>query len=189
MRLIVGLGNPETKYQNTYHNLGFSAIEKIAEKLGVSFGKTKCQADICEFGLGKSKVILAKPLTYMNLSGKAVRELADFYKISLEDILIIYDDVDMDKGLIRIRENGSAGTHNGMKSIIGELGTCSFSRLRIGFKPDPDNKIPLIDLVLSKIKDKDIELISKGIEKAVDAGVCFAKGEGIQSIMQKYNGK
>ena len=127
MKLIVGLGNPDDKYKNTFHNLGFMSVDKVADKLGFSFTKTKCRALIAEGNVNGEKIILAKPLTYMNLSGESVRELVSFYKISTADTVVIYDDYDLLKGVIRIRENGSAGTHNGMRNIIQELGRCDLS--------------------------------------------------------------
>ena len=189
MKLIVGLGNPEEKYNNTFHNLGFNSVNKTAKLLGVEFNKTKCKALIAETKLNGEKVILAKPLTYMNLSGESVRELVSFYKIDLKDVIVIFDDYDIDKGVIRIRESGSAGTHNGMRNILLNLNSGNFSRIRVGFKPNYDTKIPLIDYVLSGIKEEDKSIMDKAIGVASDAGVAFAKGEEIQKIMQKFNGK
>jgi PTH1 family peptidyl-tRNA hydrolase len=188
MKLIVGLGNPDDKYQNTFHNLGFMAVDAMAETLGVNFNKTKCRALVAETKIASEKVILAKPQTYMNLSGESLRELVSFYKIDLKDVLVIYDDFDLNKGFIRIRENGSAGTHNGMRSIVENIGS-DFPRIRIGFKPEGQLQIPLINLVLSGIKKEDQELFSKAVRVASNAGVDFAKCVSIQNIMQKYNGK
>lgn len=189
MKLIVGLGNPDAQYKNTYHNLGFMAVEKTADLLGAAFSKTKCRAELAEIKIGNEKIILAKPLTYMNLSGESVRELISFYKISLKDVLIIYDDFDIERGTIRIRENGSAGTHNGMRNIISELGTGEFSRIRVGFKPVGEFKIPLINFVLSGISEELKPLFAKAIDVAANAASDFAKGVSIQNVMQKYNGK
>lgn len=189
MKLIVGLGNPDDKYKNTFHNLGFMSVDKAAEKLGVQFIKTKCRAKIAEIKLGAEKVILAKPLTYMNLSGESVRELVSFFKIDLKDLLVIYDDYDLFKGAIRIREAGSAGTHNGMRNILKELGCGNFARLRIGFKPKEEMQIPLINYVLSGISEEDKPIFDKATEIASKAAVDFAKGAAIQNVMQNYNGK
>ncbi len=188
MKLIVGLGNPDKEYLNTFHNLGFMAVDKACEKLSLAFNKTKCRAMLAETKIGQEKVIFAKPQTYMNLSGESVRELTSFYKIALEDLLVVYDDYDMPKGCLRLRENGSAGTHNGMRNIIKELGSGEFARLRIGFKPDSDCKMPLLNLVLSGIKAEDKPIFDKAIEQASLAIVDFAKGESFQKIMQKHNG-
>jgi PTH1 family peptidyl-tRNA hydrolase len=125
----------------------------------------------------------------MNLSGESVREILSFYKISFSDLLVIYDDYDLVKGEIRIRQNGSSGTHNGMRNIVKEIGTVDFSRIRIGFKPEEENKIPLINYVLSGIKQEDKPLFEKAIESAGNAAALFAKGEKLDLIMQKYNGK
>lgn len=189
MKLIVGLGNPDDKYKNTFHNLGFMCVDKAAQILGVSFSKTQCRALVASLNVGGEKVIIAKPQTYMNLSGESVRELLSFYKIDLRDLIVIYDDFDLYKGMIRIRENGSAGTHNGMRNIIALIGSGEFSRVRIGFKPEGEFNIPLINYVLSGISKEDKPLFDKVIDTAANAAVAFAKGEDIQSVMQKYNGK
>ncbi len=189
MKLIVGLGNPDDKYKNTFHNLGFMAVDGVAKSLGVEFTKQKCRAMIAELKVNSEKVILAKPQTYMNLSGESVRELTSFYKIDLNDMLVIYDDVDIEKGLVRIREKGSAGTHNGMRNIILNTGSGEFARVRIGFKPESDSRVPLIDYVLSGIKESEREIMNSAINIATKAGVAFAQGEDIQKIMQKFNGK
>ena len=186
MKLIVGLGNPDEKYKNTYHNLGFMVVDKVAEKLGLEFNKNKCSALISESKIGREKIILAKPLTYMNLSGKSVNELISFYKIPLADVMVVYDDFDLPKGAIRIREKGSAGTHNGMRNIV-ELCGSDFPRVRVGFAPTGDFKIPLINYVLSGITEEDKSLFEKAIEFASLAGVDFANGKPIQAIMQLYN--
>ncbi len=189
MKLIVGLGNPTAEYKNTYHNLGFMCVEKVADLLGVEFSKTKCRAEITECKIGSEKVILAKPQTYMNLSGQSVRELMTFYKIPAKDLLVIYDDFDLFKGFVRIREKGSAGTHNGMRNIIAEIGTGDFPRVRVGFKPTDGKPITLLNYVLSGIALEDKPVYEKAITVAGEAGTAFAKGENIQDIMQKYNGK
>lgn len=189
MKLIVGLGNPDKEYKNTFHNLGFMSVEKCAEILGMEFSKEKCKALVAEKLINGEKIILAKPLTYMNLSGESVREILSFYKIPLADLMVIYDDFDLYKGEVRIRDNGSAGTHNGMRNIIKELGSQAFSRVRVGFKPIEECKIPLIDLVLSGIKAEDKETFDKATTIAGKAGADFANGVAIDKIMQKYSGK
>ena len=186
MKLVVGLGNPDDKYKNTYHNLGFISVDVAAKKADAEFKKEKCHALLAETKINGEKVIFAKPLTYMNLSGESVRELLTFYKIDVKDLIVIYDDFDLPEGDIRIRESGSAGTHNGMRNIIAMIGRTDFARIRVGFKPSGDNKIPLLDYVLSKIKNE--ELFSKVTERAGFAAFDFASGKSVQSIMQKYNG-
>ena len=189
MKLIVGLGNPDDKYKNTFHNLGFMTVDALANKLNVSFNKNKCRALIAEYKTGAQKVIIAKPLTYMNLSGESVRELLSFYKISVSDCLVIYDDYDLEKGFIRIRESGSAGTHNGMRNIIKEIAQTNFPRVRIGFKQSEDGKIPLLNYVLSGIKPEEKSIFDKAISVAAEAAYEFAEGKKIQDIMQAHNGK
>lgn len=189
MKLIVGLGNPDKKYEKTFHNLGFCCADYVAQKLGAEFSKTKCRALVAETKVGAEKIIIAKPQTYMNLSGESVRELVAFYKIQPSDLIVAYDDVDIEKGEIRIRENGSAGTHNGMRNIIALLGITEFPRVRVGFKPDAGNRVPLIDLVLSGIKEEDKALFDNALQRAGNALKDFAEGKKIQDIMQKYNGK
>lgn len=189
MKLIVGLGNPDKEYENTFHNLGFMCADKVAQSLNAEFKKEKCKAIIAECKTGKNKIIIAKPLTYMNNSGESIRELISFYKIELKDLIVMFDDFDLKKGSLRIRENGSAGTHNGMRSIIKELGSGDFYRLRVGFKPDNENKIPLIDLVLSKIKKEDKELFDNATSLASMAVMDFIDGKDISYLTQKYNGK
>lgn len=141
MYLIVGLGNPEAKYETTFHNMGFLAVGEAAEKLGVKFKKKECEASVAEAFIGGEKVVLARPVTYMNASGRAVKQLVSKYKIPLENLIVVYDDYDLPKGHIRIRASGSAGTHNGMRSIIGELGTGEFARVRVGIR-DEEVDIP-----------------------------------------------
>lgn len=190
MKLIVGLGNPEKKYFNTFHNLGFMCVEGLAKKLNIDFTKEKCRALIAETKIGAEKIILAKPQTYMNLSGESVRELMSFYKIESKDLLVMYDDYDLPKGTIRIRESGSAGTHNGMRNIVKEINDTNFARIRVGFKQLPNEfVIPLIDYVLSGIKDEEKELFLKAIDNASNGALMFIKGESIQNIMAKYSGQ
>ena len=188
MKLIAGLGNPGKNYENTFHNLGFMAVDAVADILGTEFNKEKCRAMVAETRINNEKVILAKPQTFMNLSGESIRLLMDFYKIPLSDFLVIYDDYDLKKGVLRIRESGSAGTHNGMRNIINQLGSGEFARIRIGFNPGPECRIPLIDYVLSKVKDEDKKIMVSAIERAAKAASEFVRGVKIQDVMQKYNG-
>jgi PTH1 family peptidyl-tRNA hydrolase len=164
-------------------------VDKIAEKMGATFSKQKCRAEIAEIRVGSEKVMLAKPQTYMNLSGESVIELVNFYKIEPKDVIVVYDDFDLSKGSIRIRESGSAGTHNGMRNIVALLGNSNFARIRIGFKPEGEFKIPLINYVLSGISEQDKPIYENVLDCASKAGVDFANGKTIQQIMQKYNGK
>ncbi len=186
MYLIVGLGNPEKQYETTFHNMGFLAVGEMADKLGVKFKKKECEASVAEAFLGGEKVILARPLTYMNASGRAVKQLLAKYKAAPENLLVIYDDFDLPKGKLRIRASGSAGTHNGMRSIIGEIGTQGFPRIRIGIN-DPEVHIPVIHYVLANIRKEDYPLFADACSAAADAAIAFARGEGIEHVMSAYN--
>ena len=187
MYLIVGLGNPGTKYAHTRHNVGFDVMEKLSRKLGVSISREKEEALIGECFVGSQKVILAMPQTYMNLSGEAVMRLANWYKIPPENLLVIYDDIDLDPGFIRIRKNGSAGTHNGMRSIVGLLGYENFPRLRVGVGKKREG-YELVDWVLGHYIGEEQEAMDKAFELAADAVVDYIEN-GIESAMCKYNTK
>ena len=186
MYLIVGLGNPDKQYEKTFHNIGYIAVGDAAEKLGAKFKKKECEASIAECFIGGEKVILARPLTYMNNSGRAVKQLMSKYKIAEENLLVIYDDYDLPKGKVRIRANGSAGTHNGMRSIIGETGLTKFPRIRIGIRDEQVN-IPIINYVLSEIRKEDYELFSVACQKTGEACAAFVNGLDIERVMSKYN--
>ena len=186
MYLIVGLGNPEKQYETTFHNLGFIAVGDVAEKLGVKFNKKECEASVAITQVNGAKVILARPLTYMNNSGRAVKQLMSKYKIAEENLLVIYDDYDLPKGKVRIRAGGSAGTHNGMRSVIGETGLKNFPRIRIGIR-DEEVNIPIINYVLAQMRKEDYELFANACAKAGEAAAEFAKGVDIEKIMCKYN--
>ena len=166
MKVIVGLGNPESKYDQTYHNIGFFAIDKLAQKFGVEFKTSKIKSGlVAEAYYHREKVLLVKPTTYMNLSGKCVLELKNKFKLDSKDFYIILDDIDLKKGAYRFRISGSAGTHNGLRNIIALLSTEDIARLRIGI--DRDERMDLATYVLSRI-DKDSKVL---IEKAVDEGI------------------
>ena len=186
MYLIVGLGNPDKQYEKTFHNMGFIAVGDVAEILGAKFKKKECEASIAEAFVGGEKVIIARPLTYMNNSGRAVKQLMAKYKIPEENLLVIYDDYDIPKGKIRIRASGSAGTHNGMRSIIGETGLKNFARIRVGIRDEAVN-IPIINYVLSEIRKDDYELFASACNKAGEAAADFARGLDIEKVMCKYN--
>ena len=187
MFLIVGLGNPEEKYAKTFHNLGFLAAGDAAEALGVRFKKKECEASVAEAFLGGEKVIVARPVTYMNASGRAVKQLMKKYKLTSEQLVIIYDDYDLPKGHVRIRPSGSAGTHNGMRSVIAELGFSDFARIRMGIR-DAEVNIPIINYVLSEIRREDYELFSTAAKRAAEAAISLGRGEKIDLVMGKYNG-
>ena len=169
MKLIVGLGNPEGKYSNTYHNTGFNAVEFFVKQQGLKFSSTKCRAEICK-GDG---FIVAKPLTYMNLSGDSVYELKKYFKIPLSDILIVFDDIDLPKGKLRFRLAGSAGTHNGLRDIVNKVGTTP--RLRIGI--GRDSNMDLKDYVLSTVDQASKPIMQESYIKANDLIEKFIAGE------------
>lgn len=187
MKLIVGLGNPTKEYENTRHNIGFMAIDTIGSAYGISVNTAKHKALIGKGMVEGEKVILAKPLTYMNLSGEAVREISDYYKIPAEDVIVIYDDTTLDVGFMRIRKKGSAGGHNGMKSIIAHLGTEDFPRVKIGIgekRPGQD----LADYVLSRFPKEDKEALAKVLDDAKKA-IALMVWDDIGEAMNLYNKK
>ena len=164
MKLIVGLGNPDRCYEKTFHNVGFMAIEKFAEKLNVFFSKRMCDGLVGEARIGGEKVFLLKPLTYMNLSGIAVDKMMRKFKIAIEDVYVFVDDIDLPLGKVRFRESGSAGTHNGLKSIVNETASQNFNRIKIGIGRDEKFK----DFVLSRIPDEKMEIINNEIEEGIN---------------------
>lgn len=186
MYLIVGLGNPDKKYEKTFHNMGYIAVGDAAELLGAKFRKKECEASVAEAFVGGEKVVLARPLTYMNNSGRAVRQLMAKYKIDESNLLVIYDDYDLPKGKVRIRAGGSAGTHNGMRSVIGETGLQRFPRIRIGIR-DEEVDVPIINYVLSEVKKDDYQLFADACHKAGEAAAEFARGADIEKVMCKFN--
>lgn len=167
MKLIVGLGNPDRQYERTYHNAGFRAIDAFAEKVDAHFTKRMCDGLVAETRIAGEKIFLLKPLTYMNLSGISVRQMAQKFKIAPQDIYVFVDDIDLPLNKIRYRESGSAGTHNGLKSIVNELGSTEFRRLKIGIGRD-EKFADLADFVLSRIPDDKLQIIDKEIETACD---------------------
>ena len=187
MFLIVGLGNPEEKYFKTFHNMGYLAAGDAAALLGAKFKKKECEASVAEGYLGGEKVIVARPLTYMNASGRAVKQLMARYKLTPGEIVVLYDDYDLPKGHVRIRPSGSAGTHNGMRSVIAETGMTEFARIRIGIR-DPEVNIPIINYVLSEVKKEDYDLFTAACGRAAEAAVALAKGERLDLVMNRYDG-
>ena len=185
MHIIVGLGNPGKKYESTRHNMGFKTVDLIAEKVSASaFKSTKFNALISETRIGSEKVLLVKPQTYMNLSGSAVRAILDYYKVSPEEMIVIYDDFDIDAGKIRIRPFGSAGTHNGMRSIVSDIKTDRFPRIRVGI--GKKNKGDIIDFVIGGVSSAAKKLLESAIENAADAAISIIN-DGINLAMNRYN--
>ena len=185
--LIVGLGNPGEKYENTRHNVGFQVIDELAERQGKPVQRLKFKALTGLLTIGGEKALVMKPVTYMNLSGEAVRPAADFYKLPPERILVISDDVALAAGRLRIRAKGSAGGHNGLKSIIQHLGTDQFPRIRVGVGEKPHPDYDMADWVLGKFQGEDKKAIDAAVKRAADAVECLI-GEGVDRAMNRFNG-
>ncbi|MDZ4993529.1 aminoacyl-tRNA hydrolase [Clostridium perfringens] len=184
MILIVGLGNPGKQYEQTRHNIGFDVIDYMANKYNIDVNREKFKGLCGEGFIENKKVILLKPLTYMNLSGESIRELANFYKLENDEIIVVYDDISLDIGKLRIREKGSAGGHNGIKSIIQNLGGDEFPRVKVGVGQPKDN---LVNHVLGKFSKEDREHIEKVIPVVSDAITEIVKN-GAKESMNKFNG-
>lgn len=165
MKLIVGLGNPGKEYEYTYHNVGYITADVIAARLNIRVDKKECESLTGVGSVAGNKIVIAKPTTYMNLSGRAVKQLLARYGATLGDLVVISDDIDIAKGTMRYRERGSAGTHNGLRNIIAELGNGEFSRLRVGTGPVPEN-LPLVAYVLQPMSDADRAVIAEGVKSA-----------------------
>ncbi len=185
MYIIVGLGNPEKDYANTRHNMGFQVINKIAEQYEIEVTKSKFKGLYGTGTIEGEKVILLKPQTFMNLSGESIKEILQFYKIEKEQLIVIYDDIDIEPGNIKIRKAGGAGTHNGMKSVVQELNTQNFKRIRVGIGM-PKQKENLIEYVLGAIPEEDKEKLEKGTDLAKEAVSGIIKN-GIDIAMNKFN--
>ena len=184
--LIVGLGNPGKKYETTRHNAGFMCIDKFSQEENVDVKKVKFHALIGECYIDSNKVIVMKPQTMMNNSGQARKECAQFYKIPNENIIVIYDDISLEPGKLRIRRKGSAGGHNGIKSIIAHLGSENFPRVKIGVGAKPHPDYDLVDWVLGSFPKNDLKLIDESCENAYNAIKIIMRGD-IDGAMSKYN--
>jgi len=168
MKLIVGLGNPGKQFEQTRHNVGFAVIDELSDRLGIELDKTKHKGI---YGMGTilgNKVLILKPLTYMNLSGECIRPVMDYYNIGIEDVMVIYDDLDLPVGKIRIRTKGSAGGHNGIKSTVANLGTQQFNRIRIGIDR-PKNGMQITDYVLGRFTEEEKNSVKESVEKSASA--------------------
>ncbi|HHU69020.1 MAG TPA: aminoacyl-tRNA hydrolase [Thermoanaerobacterales bacterium] len=185
MYIIVGLGNPGSEYEITRHNAGFMAVDYLAKKNGIKINKLKHKALVGEGKIAGENVMLAKPLTYMNLSGRSVKDIFEQNCADLEKLIIIYDDMDLDLGKIRIRVKGSSGTHNGMKSIIYQLQTEDFPRIRIGIGACPEG-IDAVDYVLSPFSAEEQKIIGEVVKKIAEAVETIIM-DGIPAAMNKYN--
>ena len=185
--LVVGLGNPGAKYETTRHNAGFLFISYLEDKLNFSAKKLKFHALIGDAKIGSSKVLFMKPQTMMNNSGTAVAECAKFYKIPPENIIVVFDDISLEPGKLRIRRKGSAGGHNGIKSIIAHLGSENFPRIKIGVGAKPHPDYDLADWVLANFPKKDFPAVRSAIEDGANALEMLVKGD-FEGAMSKYNG-
>lgn len=186
MKCIVGLGNPGIQYVHTRHNVGFMVIDRLSETWGIPVNRHKWDAETGEGRIRGEKVILCKPQTYMNRSGLAVRSICDYFKITIDNLVVIYDDLDLSPGQIRLRLKGGAGGHNGMKSIIHHLGTDEFKRIRIGIGR-PDASYSVTDYVLQPFAKHEEEPIAAALERAVKATNCWTDSTFLQA-MNRYNG-
>ncbi len=186
--LLVCLGNPGDQYENTRHNVGFMVADELGERQNKAIQRLKYKALTATMELGGQKVLVMKPVTYMNLSGEAVRVAAQFYKIPPERVLVVSDDVSLPVGKLRIRKNGSAGGHNGLRSIIAQLGSDQFPRLKIGVGEKPHPDYDLADWVLGKFQGEDKKTIDAAVKKAADAVECIL-AKGIPEAMNRYNNK
>lgn len=186
MYIIVGLGNPGSQYRNTRHNMGFDTVEILSDRFSIPTDFVKHKA-MCGKGMIEGqKVILAMPQTYMNLSGESVRQLVDYYKIDVEsELIVVYDDIDLDPGTVRVRKSGSAGGHNGMKNIVQHLGTTNFIRVRVGVGAKPKG-YDLADYVLGHFTQSEREEVNKGLITAAE-GVVMIMTEGADAAMNKIN--
>lgn len=186
MKMIVGLGNPGKKYSATKHNVGFMAVDLLAEKNQTSFKKNPFEAEVAEFFLGGEKVLLVKPQTFMNESGRAVGPLMTYYGLTLEDVLVIYDDLDLALGKIRLRQKGSAGGHNGMKSLISHLGSNVFARIKIGIDRPLVNQ-SVVSHVLSPFAKENQVIIATSVADACAACEDYLANQDFVQTMNKFN--
>ena len=185
--LVVGLGNPGDKYEGTRHNAGFMVIDQLAEGLKIPVQRLKFKALTNTAEIAGHKVLLMKPVTYMNLSGEAVQEAAAFYKVPPERILVLSDEVALAPGKLRVRRSGSAGGHNGLKNIIAHLGTDQFPRIRLGVGQKPHPDYDMADWVLGKFQGEDRKTMDVAVKRAADAVECLI-GEGVDRAMNRFNG-
>lgn len=191
MKLIAGLGNPDEKYENTRHNVGFMVADKLAETIGAKFNQSMKRAKIASVFYKGEKIIIIKPQTYMNLSGESVAPIADYFRIPKEDILIVVDDVNLSLGKLRMRKSGSAGGHNGLKSVILNLATEEFPRLRIGVgapAADINGEKDMINHVLGRFSRDEEKAVEEMTEKGAAAALAFCT-EGIDAAMNSFNGE
>lgn len=188
MYIIAGLGNPGNQYRNTRHNAGYMAVDCLAKKYNIDISETKNKALFGKGIINGEKVILLKPLTFMNLSGEAIRLFVDYFKVdATEELIVVYDDISLAPGQLRVRKKGSAGGHNGIKNIIAQLGTENFKRVRIGVGEKPAG-YDLADYVLGHFSNEEMAPMQESMERAAEA-VCTIMEQGIDMAMNRFNGK
>lgn len=185
--LVVGLGNPGARFESTRHNMGFLAVDRLAEQEKLRFNKLRFKAWTAEWKLGEEKILVMKPQTYMNLSGESVGEAARFYKIPADHVVVVSDDVSLPVGKLRIRKSGSAGGHNGLKNIIQHLGTDGFPRIKVGvgMPEHPDHE--MIDWVIGKPQGEEAKLLRATLDRAAEAALCLIE-DGPDTAMNRFNG-
>lgn len=186
MKLIVGLGNPGREYKNTRHNMGFSVLEKLASALSVKFKTKECKAKTAVTNFEGERVVVALPETYMNLSGESVRELMGRYGARVEDLVVVYDDIDLPLGQLRLRAEGGGGTHNGMRNIIENLGRKDFKRIRLGIGEERE-ELPLKDFVLGKVTGEGKITAENMTSAAATAILEYIKTDDFEKLMREYN--
>lgn len=184
--IVAGLGNPDRKYEGTKHNVGFMFMDVLADKYGIKINKIKYKSVVCDTKIGDSRVLLMKPQTYMNNSGEAIREAAQFYKIPPERIIVVFDDISLEPGKLRIRKNGSDGGHNGLKSIIYHLNSNQFPRIKVGVGAKPHPDYDLASWVLSGFSKENAEQVKTSLDNAVSALELMLKGN-TDMAMNKFN--
>ena len=184
MYIIAGLGNPGKKYEETRHNMGFMAVDFLAEKYDIKVNKIRFRALTGEGRIAGQKVLLLKPQTYMNLSGESIRLAVEYYKVNPQELIVIYDDIDIQAGMIRIRKKGSAGTHNGMRNILYHIRTEDFPRIRVGI--GSGRKEDMIDYVTGSVPKNEITLLKEAADKAACGAACIVE-KGIEKAMNEYN--
>ena len=184
MYIIAGLGNPGKKYENTRHNMGFIAIDLLAEEYGIQVDKLKFKSLVGAGRIADQRVLLMKPQTYMKLSGEAIRDAVNFYKIDPQELIVIYDDIDIPAGTFRIRKKGSAGTHNGMRSVVYQLQTDQFPRIRVGI--GTEKPVDLIHFVTGGVSGEERKLLEGALEKSAKAAAAIVE-KGIEKAMNEYN--
>ncbi|BAC12017.1 stage V sporulation protein C (peptidyl-tRNA hydrolase (PTH)) [Oceanobacillus iheyensis HTE831] len=186
MKLIVGLGNPGRKFKKTRHNIGFFVIDELLQRHKWKLNNSKFEGDYSIEHFDGEKVILLQPQTYMNLSGKSISPLMDYFDIDVDDVIVVYDDLDLPTGKIRLRQKGGHGGHNGVRSTIDHLGTKDFKRVRLGIGR-PTNATPVIDYVLGKFPKQETTAVTDSVEKAADAIEAWIKGKPFLEVMNDFN--